>query len=48
MTSTLFLFFSDYGAPPIYDAYVNVPFGLSHYKNKLFVAIPRRNRGKMK
>lgn len=34
-----------------YDAYVNVPFGVAHYRNKvnnnikLFVAVPRRNPG---
>jgi hypothetical protein len=28
-----------------YDAYVNVPFGVARYKEKLFVAIPRRNPG---
>lgn len=29
----------------VYDAYVNVPFGVAHYAGKLFVAMPRRNPG---
>lgn len=28
-----------------YDAYVNIPFGVAHYKGRLFVALPRRNPG---
>ncbi|CRL01323.1 CLUMA_CG014255, isoform A [Clunio marinus] len=29
----------------VYDAYVNVPFGMTRYRDKLFVTIPRRNPG---
>lgn len=36
---------ADYKDPLVYDPYVNVPFGISRYKDKLFVTVPRRNPG---
>lgn len=29
----------------LFDPYVNVPFGVAHYKGKIFVTVPRRNPG---
>lgn len=42
---TFVSFHSDARDSLVYDAYVNVPFGLSNYKNRLFVSVPRRNPG---
>lgn len=41
----LFNLHTDSWDPSYYNASVNVPFGIAHYKSKLFVAVPRRNRG---
>jgi hypothetical protein len=37
--------FPDSKNPFDYDAYNVVPFGVSRYKNKLFLTVPRRNPG---
>jgi hypothetical protein len=36
---------TDPGDSSFYNPYVNVPFGLAHYGNKLFVTVARRNPG---
>jgi dopachrome tautomerase len=37
--------FADSRDSMLYDSYVNVPFGVSRYKSKLFVTVPRHNPG---